>query len=389
MISVEQALKTIDENVSVAKAIQMNLSKALGYVLAEDITSPIDMPPFPHSAMDGYAVKLNGTNTFNLVGEVKAGDGHEPQLNQGEAIRIFTGAPVTASADLVVRQEDCNVVENVLEVNPLPKTGANIRPKAEQTVSGDIALRKGQAINAAAIGYLATLGVTEVSVFPKPKVAILVTGNELVAPGQELNYGQIYESNAIMLQSALTNYGIEQSDVYRVKDDYESTRDELSKMLSSYDVILCSGGISVGDYDFVGKALIELDVKEIFYKIKQKPGKPLFFGKKENALVFALPGNPAAALTCFNVYVIKALNLLTGKRPQGLVRIKKNITTDFSRKGDRAQFLKGSICGNEVAIMEGQSSAMLHTYALSNTLVFIPLEMTSVKKGEPVECILI
>ena len=389
MISVEQALKTIDENVSVAKAIQMNLSKALGYVLAEDITSPMDMPPFPQSAMDGYAVKLNGTNTFNLVGEVKAGDGHEPQLNQGEAIRIFTGAPVTASADLVVRQEDCNVVENVLEVNPLPKTGANIRPKAEQTVSGDIALRKGQAINAAAIGYLATLGITEVSVFPKPKVAILVTGNELVAPGQELNYGQIYESNAIMLQSALTNYGIEQSDVYRVKDDYESTRDELSKMLSSYDVILCSGGISVGDYDFVGKALIELDVKEIFYKIKQKPGKPLFFGKKENALVFALPGNPAAALTCFNVYVIKALNLLTGKRPQGLVRIKKNITTDFSRKGDRAQFLKGSICGNEVAIMEGQSSAMLHTYALSNTLVFIPLEMTSVKKGEPVECILI
>jgi len=389
MISVEQALKTIDENVSVAKAIQMNLSKALGYVLAEDITSPMDMPPFPQSAMDGYAVKLNGTNTFNLVGEVKAGDGHEPQLNQGEAIRIFTGAPVTASADLVVRQEDCNVVENVLEVNPLPKTGANIRPKAEQTVSGDIALRKGQAINAAAIGYLATLGVTEVSVFPKPKVAILVTGNELVAPGQELNYGQIYESNAIMLQSALTNYGIEQSDVYRVKDDYESTSQQLDQMLKEYDVILCSGGISVGDYDFVGKALIELDVKEIFYKIKQKPGKPLFFGKKENALVFALPGNPAAALTCFNVYVIKALNLLTGKRPQGLVRIKKNITTDFSRKGDRAQFLKGSICGNEVAIMEGQSSAMLHTYALSNTLVYVPLEMKSIKKGESVECILI
>ena len=133
-----------------------------------------------------------------------------------------------------------------------------------------------------------------------------------------------------MLQSALTNYGIEQSDVYRVKDDYESTRDELSKMLSSYDVILCSGGISVGDYDFVGKALIELDVKEIFYKIKQKPGKPLFFGKKENALVFALPGNPAAALTCFNVYVIKALNLLTGKRPKGLVRIKKNNSYNFS-----------------------------------------------------------
>ncbi len=389
MISVEQALKIIDENIRVAKPIQITLAHTFGLALSGDVMSSIDMPPFPQSAMDGYAVNLNGNTTFKLVGEVKAGDGHEPLLNKGEAIRIFTGAPVPATADLVIRQEDCEVSEDLLRANPLPKVGANIRPKAEQTVAGNLALRKGQILNAAAIGYLATLGVAEVSVYPKPKVAILVTGNELVSPGQDLNYGQIYESNAIMLQSALANYGIEQSDVFRVKDDYESTREELRKMLSSYDVILCSGGISVGDYDFVGKALNELGTEELFYKIKQKPGKPLYFGKKNNALVFALPGNPAAALTCFNVYVIKALNLLSGKRKQGLVRVNKSITKDFVKKGERAQFLKAAICGDEVAVMEGQSSAMLHTYALSNALVYISLEREYVAKGEMVECILI
>jgi molybdopterin molybdotransferase len=347
------------------------------------------MPPFPQSAMDGYAVRLNGKSTFNLVGEVKAGDGHEPNLKTGEAVRIFTGAPVPASADLVVRQEDCKLDSTVLEVNPLPKNGANIRPKAEQVAEGALALKLGQVLNPAAIGYLATLGITEVSVYKNPKVAILVTGNELVSAGAELKYGQVYESNAVMLQAALKTYGIQDSAVYRVKDDFESTRQQLDQMLKECDVILCSGGISVGDYDFVGKALNELGLREIFYKIKQKPGKPLFFGKKGEAFVFALPGNPAAALTCFNVYVIKALNLLTGKRPQGLVRVQKKITTDFSRKGDRAQFLKAAICGDEVAILEGQSSAMLHTYALSNALVYVPLEKELILKGEAVECILL
>lgn len=389
MISVEEALKKIDKTVDASMAHQMKLQDAYNLVLAEDVVSAIDMPPFPQSAMDGYAVSLNDSNTFTLVGEVKAGDGHEPQLQKGEAVRIFTGAPVPASADVVVRQEDCRYHDTLLTVDPLPKEGANIRPKAEQTKEGEVALRKGQVLNAAAIGYAATLGVTEVSVYQNPKVAILVTGNELVAPGSGLKYGQIYESNAIMLQSTLKGYGVFDAAVFRVKDDYTSTRGQLAEMFKAYDVILCSGGISVGDYDFVGKALNELGVEEVFYKIKQKPGKPLYFGKKNKSLVFALPGNPAAALTCFNVYVVKALNLLGGKRSEGLVRVRKKITKDFSRKGDRAQFLKAAICGDEVAIMEGQSSAMLHTYALCNALVYVPLERQSIVKDDLVECILI
>ena len=389
MITVEEALAKIDENVKAGNPIQMDLLKAFNLVLAGDVFSPLDMPPFPQSAMDGYAVKLSTTNVFKYVGEIKAGDSKEPQLNVGEAIRIFTGAPVPKAADVVVRQEDCKIEGNEVKIEPIPSQGANIRPQAEQIANGEVALQKGQLLNAAAVGYLATLGITQVQVYANPKVALLVTGNELVAPGTELNYGQVYESNAVMLQSALKTYGINECSVYRVKDDYEETKVQLKELLAQYDMILCSGGISVGDYDFVGKALHELNVEEIFYKIKQKPGKPLFFGKKENTLVFALPGNPAAALTCFNVYVVKTLNILCAKRTEGHRRVYKKINKDFTRKGDRAQFLKAAICGEEVAFLEGQSSAMLHTYAVSNTLIYVPIDKDSIAKGELVECILI
>ncbi|MCT4624702.1 MAG: molybdopterin molybdotransferase MoeA, partial [Schleiferiaceae bacterium] len=321
MISVEEALQIIDNAIVLSKPKIMAVHSSLGCVLANDVLSPIYMPPFAQSAMDGYAVRFNGAACFSLKGEIKAGDNAQPLLKEGEAVRIFTGAPVPATADAVVRQEDTEVVDGVLVVNPLPRAKANVRPLGEQIAEGAIALQKGQVLNAASIGYMATLGITEIEVYEKPKVTILVTGNELVEPGTPLQYGQIYESNAPMLVSALNDYGITNVEVQRVKDDYTSTLEQLKLILADNDLVLCSGGISVGDYDFVGKALKELGTQELFYKVKQKPGKPLFFGIRNKTIVFALPGNPAAALTCFYVYVLKALNLMTGKRPEGLRRV--------------------------------------------------------------------
>ncbi len=387
MISVQDALKTIDQNVKQGSSLLVPLQNALGLALADDVLSPINMPPFAQSAMDGYTLKLNGQSTFKIIDEIKAGDGHEVVLKPGQAARIFTGAAVPATADAVVRQEDTAANGKTLEVNPLPKSGANVRPLGEQILKGAVALKREQELNPAAIGFLAGLGITEVKVYPKPVVSILITGNELAQPGTALKHGQIYESNAIMLASALKAKGFNNVEIHRVKDDYSATKDLLKTLLEENDVVLCSGGISVGDYDFVGKALLELGVEQLFYKVKQKPGKPLFFGKKENTLVFALPGNPAAALTCFYVYVVKTLNILMGKKPEGLIRTQKKITTDFIRKGDRAQFLKAAIRHSEVIILEGQSSAMLHTYAWSNALVFI--DKDEVKKGEIVEVLII
>jgi len=387
MISVQDALKTIDQNVKMGRSVLMPLQNALGLALADDVFSPINMPPFAQSAMDGYALKFDGNSTFTVIDEIKAGDGHEIILQPGQAARIFTGAAVPAAADAVVRQEDTVANGNVLEVNPIPKKGANVRPLGEQILKNTVALKKGQELNAATIGFLAGLGITDVKVYTQPKVAVLITGNELAQPGTALKHGQIYESNAIMLASALKAKGFENVEINRVKDDYPSTKDLLKSLLQENEVVLCTGGISVGDYDFVGKALLELGVEQLFYKVRQKPGKPLFFGKKENTLVFALPGNPAAALTCFYIYVVKALNVLMGKKPEGLIRTQKKITTDYIRKGERAQFLKAAIRHSEVIVLEGQSSAMLHTYALSNALVFI--DKNEVKKGELVETIII
>lgn len=389
MISVEEALKIIDQTVSIGPITSLPLNEALGYTLASDVLSPINMPPFQQSAMDGYAVCSNGGNTFKLIDEVKAGDGHEPSLQPGEAIRIFTGAPVPTSADTVIRQEDTQVENDHLTVTSFPAKGANIRPKAEQIQEGQIALKKGHRINEASIGYLATLGITFVDVYHKPIVSILITGNELVDPGQELQYGQIYESNAPMLVAALKKVGFDRVSIYRVRDDYDSTKSQLEEILSASDLVICSGGISVGDYDYVGKALRELGVNEVFYKVKQKPGKPLFFGTRDKKLVFALPGNPAAALSCFYVYVTKAIALIMGNEKEFVARTTKRISADYLRKGDRAQFLKARIKGDEVQVLEGQSSAMLNTFALANALVYVPAEVSTYKQGDEVETIIL
>ena len=236
---------------------------------------------------------------------------------------------------------------------------------------------------------MATLGITEVQVFTKPKIAIVVTGNELIEASTPLTYGKIYESNGIMLLSALNNNGYDHVSIYKVTDNYKKTVDKLNKVIAQNDMVIISGGISVGDYDFVGKALNELNVEQIFYKVNQKPGKPLFFGTKKNTKIFALPGNPASALSCFYVYVYPALQSLSGNSDLFLTKISANSTSDFIKKGDRSQFLKAFLKNCKVTILEGQSSAMLKTFSIANALVYIPEHLMNISKGDLVEVILL
>ena len=300
MITVEQAIHIVDSNSRrLNKKKRFSLSEATGYVLAEDVMSPIDMPPFRQSAMDGYAVRAHDSEFYHVKGELQAGDGKDFALQKGEAVRIFTGAPVPNDANAVVIQEKTTIKEKELEVHDEVSVQSNIRPKGEQIQKGEMALGKGTVLTPAAIGFLTTLGITEVSVYTKPSIGIIATGNELAEAGTELKHGQIYESNSLMLITALESLGYKDNEIYKVPDDFNSTRNLLEEVLKSKDVVIITGGISVGDYDFVGKALQELKVSQLFYKVKQKPGKPLFFGKKNDTYVFALPGNPAAALSCF------------------------------------------------------------------------------------------
>ena len=390
MISVEQAINIVDSN---CHASQNSLTKpvmeALGYVLCEDVISPINMPPFRQSAMDGYALNLHDSKTYSIIGEVKAGDDYNPTLKTGEAVRIFTGAPVPDSANAVVMQEKTSLDNDTLFIESQVNLNDNIRPLGEQVLKGAVALKKGTKLFSAGIAYLTSLGITKVKVYEKPSIAIVVTGNELAEAGENLQYGQIYESNAIMLSIALKQLGYDKVSIHKVEDNYDSTFQLLNVVINQHDVVLVSGGISVGDYDFVGQALNELDVEELFYKVNQKPGKPLFFGKKEDKIIFALPGNPAAALSCFYMYVLLAIEKIIGNNNFSLHKTKATSTSDFIKKGERAQFLKAIYHEGVVEILEGQNSSMLHTFALANAMVYLSETATSINKEDEVEVILL
>ncbi|WP_034040083.1 gephyrin-like molybdotransferase Glp [Wocania ichthyoenteri] len=390
MISIEEAIQLVKKNVNpIFAEVTKSVEKSGSYFLHEDIYSPINMPPFRQSAMDGYALCLHHDLSYNLIDEVKAGDAHQPILKKGEAVRIFTGAPVPDTADAVIMQEKVKINGNKISIEHQINKAHNIRPLGEQVKIGDLALKEGTKLTPAAIGYLSSLGITKVSVFKKPSIAIVTTGNELVEAGQDLTQGKIYESNSKMLLAALYSLKFYDVNIHKVEDDYEKTVSKLNTVINENDLVLITGGISVGDYDFVGKALNKLKVEVLFYKVKQKPGKPLFFGKKDNTSIFALPGNPAAALTCFYVYVFIALQNMTNRDIVELPRVKAKSISNFEKKGDRPQFLKAVYKDGGVEILEGQNSSMLQTFALSNALVFVPEHITNVNINDTVETILL
>jgi len=390
MISVKEAQDIVQQQSKALESIQLPLAQALDFVLSENVKAPISLPPFDSSAMDGYALRyIDGQTAFELMGEVQAGSNQAFDLKDGQAVRIFTGAMVPETANAVIMQELTEVNGTTVEVEGSITLGSNIRRKSEQIEANTIALDKGTLLTASGIGFLASMGIETVNVHRKPKISLLITGNELVQAGQALQPGQIYESNGLTLVSAIKSIGFGLQTYEMVKDDFDATREALRSQLEASEVIIVSGGISVGDYDFVGSALEEIGVAQYFYKIKQKPGKPLFFGGINEKLCFALPGNPASALSCFYNYVLPALRSLSGWAQPLLNRQKMICTTAFHKRGDRAQFLKAKIEDNTVRILEGQGSAMLHSFALANAMVYLDEASGSVKPGDEVEVILL
>ncbi|MBK7763595.1 MAG: molybdopterin molybdotransferase MoeA [Bacteroidetes bacterium] len=388
MISVKEAKELVEKKSSRSKSITMRTKDALGFVLAEDLFSPIDSPPFHQSAMDGYAfcfADIESQSTLILQGTIQAGDTQRYQLEVGYCFRIFTGAPLPMNADTVIMQEHIAINGDKISLLQIPTQGQNVRLQGSQTKIGERILEKGKLMNAGIIGYVISLGIHTMQVYAKAKVSILVTGKELVQAGEDLQFGQIYESNSSMLAALLDEVGITPQEIKFVDDDLQASTQSISNVLKHCDVLLISGGISVGDYDFVQAALEANKVEKIFYKVKQKPGKPLYFGSKGNKLVFALPGNPAAVLTCFYEYVVLCLSILGGMDFQGNRKLMLPLLNTYNKKGELTHFLKGKIQEQGVLILDGQESYKLQAFTEADCLVLIEDNINNCHVGDVVE----
>ena len=381
MIEVEKALeliqKTAVKNTSVSAAVSFRIC---GNVLADDIFSPMSLPHFAQSSMDGFALKSHDSLNYKVIGEMAAGSTKTFHLNAGEAVRIFTGAMVPASADSVVIQEKVKCLDKTILLEEAPKQGQNIRPIGSMMQAGDLVFSKGHILNPPSIGLLQSMGIQSVLVYNKPSIAIVITGNELLKSGESIQEGKVFESNSVVLESALKQQGIENIKVYYAQDTLEETQNTLKEAIK-FDLVLISGGISVGDYDFVRESLEFLGVKEEFYKVNQKPGKPLFFGKKDSKIVFALPGNPASTLNCFYLYVIPILHKLLGKKSDGLPCIQTNIDSNITNKFGRALFLKAVVHDTQAHIIDEHNSASLLSFSKANALVYVPSYTTLMERG--------
>lgn len=392
MISVSEAKKIALENTAVLPAERLPLLRAAGKTLAEDVRAAVDAPPFPQSSMDGYALLFSGWQSqrkLKISGEIAAGDQPVAPLPPENAVRIFTGAALPPGADTVIEQESVVVENGVLEiVKPDFQAGRNVRPRGSEIIAGQTALHRGTVLTPAAIGFLAGCGVSEAPVFAQPRIGIIVTGRELQTPGKPLQYGQVYESNSLALLAALRQMRLADATVTPADDRPDVVTGLLRERLQQNDVVLVTGGISVGDYDFVLKATQLCGVEQKFYKVRQRPGKPLYFGVKDQKIVFALPGNPASVLTCFYEYVAPVLYKMTGQQPT-LRTLNVPLASDYRKPTALTHFLKGYYDGKTATPLEGQESYRLASFARANCLIVIGETVEECRAGEPVEIHLI
>lgn len=372
MISVEEALQIIRSNTHAPVVETLPTHKSVLHVLAEDIIAPIDIPPFDNSAMDGYAFRYADYfhRHLNIGGEIAAGDAAGIPLQAGEARRIFTGAKMPPGADTVVMQEHVKADGNKLFIeNRELQQGYNVRLRGSQIRSGEPAIPKGTYLNAAAIGFIATMGYDKIAVCRKPKIHVIVTGNELMAPGEQLTDGKIYESNSAMLYAALHTMHYGDVQLHFVKDETKALTGLLETLHAHCDLILITGGVSVGDHDIVTRSKENPHFEILFHKVKQKPGKPVLFGKYKGTALFGLPGNPASVLTCFYMYVVPWLYRFCNRELQSLPASQMRLKNDVSKKAGLTFFLKGKIAGDSVEILPRQESYILRSFADADCLV--------------------
>ncbi len=376
LIGFEDAQRLVLEHVRPLPAAPVAVAEAYGRVVAEDVRCAVDLPPFDSSAMDGFAVRAEDTpGVLPIVFHVAAGSPASRPLASGEAMGIGTGGALPAGADAVIPIEYVVQSDNRVEIPEPVVAGANVRPVGGDLRRGEVVVSAGTLLGAAQVGALAASGVAQVSCARRPRAAVLATGSELRAPGEPLSPGQIYEANGPILDAQLRSAGAEVERLLPVVDDEDAHRDAIARGLEA-DVLLTTGGVSVGVHDLVRQVEAELGVREVFWGVSVKPGKPISFGVREGRLVFGLPGNPVSALVGFELFVRPAVRALQGAAEPGPDWERGRLTESVHANPGRDELVRARTRvddeGMAIEPLAGRESHMIARAAGANALVLVP-----------------
>jgi molybdopterin molybdotransferase len=395
LISVAEAQRIVLERAKRLDAERVPIERAAGRVLAEPAAARVDLPPFPSSAMDGYAVRAADTATppvrLPVVAHIAAGSPAERSLGPGEAMAISTGGSVPDGADAIVPLEQVDEGDEEIEVSATVALAANVRPRAGDVSTGDVFLEPGARLGPAQVAALAAAGISEVQCTKRPRVGILVTGSELRQPGEALGPGQIYESNGLLLATALQLAGAVPAQLGVVADDAAEHERAMERALLGFDMLVTSGGASVGPHDLVRSTQSKLRVEELFWGVAVKPGKPVAFGVRRDHLVFNLPGNPVSVLVTYELFVRPAVNALLGV-PDPLPELRNGILgSGISRNPHRDEYLRARMRrdGDEVLLepLPGRESHMIASAARADALVEVQAGPGELSVGDEIRYI--
>ncbi len=393
LLPLEEALRRILDRVTPLGPEVVPLAGAAGRVVFEDAMAVVDLPPFASSAMDGFALRSADTpGRLPVVARIAAGVPAPRALEAGEAMAIATGGVVPGGADSVVPLEYVVEDDNGVEIPNVVVHGDNVRPRGGDVAAGDVVVPSGARLRAAQIGALAAAGLDHVVVSRRPTISVLATGTELRRPGEPLEPGEVYEANGVLLSTAFATAGAEVELLPVVADDEASHREALERGLAA-DVLVTSGGVSVGPHDLVRRILGELGVEEVFWGIAVKPGKPLAFGVRGSTIVFGLPGNPVSSLVGAEVFVRPALLALQGATVPGPVFFEGRLAASVRRNAHRDEFLRARSVLSETGVLldpvTGQESHMIARAAAADALVLAPRGDGELAAGESVRYLLL
>jgi molybdopterin molybdotransferase len=393
MIKVEQAQKEIVKHKISLGSETIKITDASKRISYNNIYSPLSHPLFDQSAVDGYAIRFNMTNKaksnnlkFKIIGEIKTGETYKYALRENEAMRIFTGAAVPSGCKAVVMQEHVEKKDGMIQLKLLPIPGENIRKKGKQINKGQIAIKRGTLLQPSSIGFLTSLGIDRFKAVRLPRIAIISTGCEFIRRNDKLSKGKIYESNSVMLDSLLKEMKIG-PEVFLCKDNIKKLISLITRVMEKADIIIISGGVSVGDYDFTETVMKMLKFKIIFHNVLQKPGKPLLFARRGNKAAFGLPGNPRSVLVCFYEYIYPFIfsSMGIGNDKVFLEKVKLPIFKSYYKKEKKGLFLTAKFINDKIDITEGQESHMLQSFIDADGLIYLKEGIRGYKAGEKIE----